>query len=680
MDEEMLKKAEELLGQPLPPKDSPQFVEALAQLARKDPVLAKVLLAAAKGATVPKEVPAGVEKKVKAALTAAERQARLRDSFRRVYERFFVRPASVAGRKVKVPVKGAWILVILLALGGVLGFLWFSMRAPQQQSQKALGLPAGKLQEASAEDLRKEAEKVLGKPLPKPGESGYEESLQELSKLDPKLAQALRDKEQSALLTAQADSAARNAVEGIMGKTQEVQDAQTKAEEASQPPEKLPAEGEAVPPPPAATPPPTVPPPPNTASGSPQTGEQVLPYTMQERTLRPFLMEGQGGAGQPASGQGGGQESGQESGQGGAPRAGGPFFLEGKTSSAPLASEKDRNRATSLTEGQGGSRGQTLLLVDRGGGGGVSAAPMGNSPFGPPSPEASSGAGARGFTLVERTAAKETGKGTGGWQVLAESASQGSSPQSTPQTTPSANGGGPLGLGTPPSGGLAQDLANAVFGPPPSGSPQGQTSSPLSGQAPLPSPSAPGQTQTPPASPAPQAQQSYPYQPGKTLTARLNVKLAVVEGSESPAVLEGADGSIWVGKAKLGPLARVMVELDTLYLGGKSYRVRAYAYDQDRQLGLTAKVEEQSPSLAQDVLRASAAALGQYVDLLSKQTQVTQLPGGGVAQSQTAPPLEMVILGSVGRLFALPEDRKSLVRVAQVEAGKVVQILVMGFE
>jgi hypothetical protein len=675
MDEEMLKKAEELLGQPLPPKDSPQFVEALAQLARKDPVLAKALLAAAKGATVPKEVPAGVEKKVKSALSAAERQAHLRDAFRRFYERFFVRSTSVAGRNVKVPVKGAWILVILLAVGGVLGFLWFSMQAPQQQSQNALGLPAGKLQEATAEDLRKEAEKALGKPLPKPGEEGYEESLLELGKLDPNLAQALRDKDRDALLTAQADSAARNAVEGIIGETQEVQDAQAKAEEASQPPERLPAEGEAVPPPPVATPPPTVPPPPNTASGGPQTGEQVLPYTMQERTLRPFLIDGQGGAGQPASG----QEGGQESGQGGTPRAGVPFFLEGRTSSAPLATEKDRNRAISLTEDQGGNRGQTLLVVDRGGGGGVSSAPMGNSPFGPPSPEGSFG-GSRGFTLVERTTGNETGKGTGGWQVLAESAPQGSSPQTAPQTTPSANGGGPLGLGTPPPGGLAQDLASAVFGPPPSGFLQGQASSTPSGQASPPSPSALGQTQTPPASPAPQAQQSYPYQPGKTLTARLNVKLAVVEGSESPAVLEGADGSIWVGKAKLGPLARVMVELDTLYLGGKSYKVRAYAYDQDRQLGLMAKVDEQSPSLAQDVLRASVAALGQYVDLLSKQTQVTQLPGGGVAQSQTAPPLEMVILGNVGRLFALPEDRKSLVRVGQVEAGKVVQILVMGFE
>ncbi len=668
----MLKKAEELLGQPLPPKDSPQFVEALAQLARKDPVLAKALLAAAKGATVPKEVPAGVEKKVKSALSAAERQARLRDTFKRLYERFFVRPTSVAGRNIKVPVKGAWILVILLAVGGALGFLWFSLQAPQRQPERAIGLPAGKLQEASAEELRREAEKALGKPLPKPGEEGYEESLQELGKLDPSLAQALRDKERSALLTARADSAARDAVEGIMGRTQEVQDAQARAEEASQPPERLPAEGEAVPPPPEAIPPPTVPPPPNTASGGP-AGEQVLPYTIQERTLRPFLIDGQGGAGQPAGGQEGGQGGG-----GGAPRAGGPFFLEGRTSSAPLASEKDRNRATSLTEGQGGSRGQTLLLVDRGGGGGLGA-PMGNSPFGPPSPEASSGAGARGFTLVERTAGRETGKGTGGWQVLAESAPQGSSPQTAPQTSPS-DGGGPLGLGTPPSGGLAQDLANAIFGPPPSGAPQGQASGAPPGQAPLPSPLPPGQAQTPPASPAPQAQQGYPYQPGKTLTARLNVKLAVVEGSESPAVLEGADGSIWVGKARLGPLARVMVELDTLYLGGKTYRVRAYAYDQDRQLGLVAKVEEQSPSLAQDVLRASAAALGQYVDLLSKQTQVTQLPGGGVVQSQSAPPLEMVILGSVGRLFALPEDRKSLVRVAQVEAGKVVQILVMGFE
>lgn len=630
MEPTLQQKAEAILGQPLPPRETPEFVKALAEIGRKDPQLAKALMSAAKP-EAPQVNVAATERKVRAARASAERQARLRQVLRDTYERIFVRRTSTAGRPIKAPRKGAWLLLLLLVASGALGILYFSINSYQKPQQTVLNISAAKAQKMSDAELQAEAEKALGKPLPKPGDPDYQKSLQELQRKSPALADELQNRQE----TTQAQQAGKDAVAEIAGNQ--------KAPALTVTPPTSKPQGEAVPPPPQTTPPPAVPPPPTTPSGSSgsATADGQLPpaFPIQERPpSRPYL--GEAGAGGTASGQGSGGGSG---GSGGAPAAArGLVFVEApaREAKAPTTtSDKERTRAVGFTEAAANK--PSLQVFD---GGAVASGPGG--PIGPGMPPAASTS--NGGVVILDNSSKP-----GQWKVLAEAtppaSTQSTSPQSTPAPAPDPTQG-------------KRWFEDITPQPAPT---QTQTQA------------APTQTQTQ-AAPAPA--RTYPYTPGRSVTARLQVRLAVVEGSESPVILEGADGSLWVGKATLGPLARVNIDLDTLYVGGSSYRVRAQAYDQDRQIGLVANVQEQSPSLAQDVLRASAAALGQYVDLLSKQTSTTQLPGGGVAQSQQAPPLEAVVLGNIGRLFALPSDRKSLVRVGQVEAGKLVQVMVMGFE
>lgn len=633
MEPTLEQKAEAILGHPLPSRDTPDFVRALAEIGRKDPQLAKALMAGKPESPQP-DLKA-TERKVRAAQSAAERRARLRQSLRDTYERIFVRRATAAGRPLKAPKKGAWLLLLLLVIAAGVGVMYFSVNIGQKPQQALLKMTPAQAQQLSDAELQQKAEKILGKPLPNPDDPEYQKFLQELQAKSPALAKELRNRQQQAAAT----EAGKAAVQQIAAQTP------SPSLPVTPPPSK--PQGEAVPPPPQTTPPPAVPPPPTTPSGSSgsATADGQLPpaFPIQERPpSRPYL--GEAGAGGAASGQGSG------GGSGGAPAAArGLVFVEApaREAKAPTTtSDKERTRAVGFTEAAANK--SSLQVFD---GGAVTSGPGG--PIGPGMPPAASTS--RGGVVILDSSSKP-----GQWKVLAEATPPASSPASSPAPSPapsqpaSASGSD----STQPRGPLF-DLS--VINP----ASQTQTQA------------APTQTQTQ-AAPAPT--RTYPYTPGRSVTARLQVRLAVVEGSESPVILEGADGSLWVGKATLGPLARVNIDLDTLYVGGSSYRVRAQAYDQDRQIGLVANIQEQSPSLAQDVLRASAAALGQYVDLLSKQTSTTQLPGGGVAQSQQAPPLEAVVLGNIGRLFALPSDRKSLVRVGQVEAGKVVQVMVMGFE
>lgn len=637
MEPTLEQKAEAILGHPLPSRDTPDFVRALAEIGRKDPQLAKALMAGTKPESPQPDLKT-TERKVRAVQSAAERRARLRQSLQNTYERIFVRRATASGRPLKAPKKGAWLLLLLLIVGAGMGVMYFSINTGQKPQQALLKMTPAQAQQLSDADLQQKAEKILGKPLPKPGDPDYEKALEELRAKAPALANELDSRQKQAAAT----EAGKTAVQQLTAQTS------SPSVPVTPPPSK--PQGEAVPPPPQTTPPPAVPPPPTTPSGSSSaTADGQLPpaFPVQERPpSRPYL--GEAGGGGAASGQGSG---GGSSGSGGAPTATrGLVFVEApaREAKAPsTTSDKDRTRAVGFVEAAANK--SSLQVFD---GGAVASGPGG--PIGPGMPPAASTS--KGGVVILDNSSKP-----GQWKVLAEATPPASNPASSPTPSPAPSQPAPAsGSDSTQLKGPMLDLSSLA----PS-SPQTQTQNQTQ--------AAPAQTQAAPT-------RTYPYTPGRSVTARLQVRLAVVEGSESPVILEGADGSLWVGKATLGPLARVNIDLDTLYVGGSSYRVRAQAYDQDRQIGLVANIQEQSPSLAQDVLRASAAALGQYVDLLSKQTSTTQLPGGGVAQSQQAPPLEAVVLGNIGRLFALPSDRKSLVRVGQVEAGKVVQVMVMGFE
>lgn len=664
--DELRKRAEEILGKPLPPEGSPEYVSALAVIARSDPALARAL---AQGRQADPKALKRLEKQAEAALKAEARRATLRQRLQALRERFFFRRLSLGGKRLSVPRKPVWLLVILLLVGGGLWMAWSMTSAPQKKSSPlAAGLvSATQASSMSDEELVAQAEKALGRKLS--GEPTARD-LQELRKLQPNLAQELEKRMNAKAQKAAGEGAAKAAMTPDAGAGNPVfsalQQVPPGSEGRAQQAQAGQASPSATPPPPEAVPP--VPPPP-TAPGGSGSGQEENLITIAERPpSKPLLVGAEDQT--PSASSGGQAQGGQGGGQAGAGGRSGMILVERSISPSGMVRAEGARTAPPLfvqEKGSGTPRG--LVLAER-----ASAQPLVVEPR--PQAQQAGAAQPRGWAvLAEAQPRSAQAPAPGGatpsssmavppppsFQPQASTSSPGSQALPGPQASSPLPSGGttPLGQAAGPSGAPA----GAPFQAAPSAS---QASGPgASGQAPQ---AAPGQ--------APQAP-ALPYTPGRFYTARLQVELVVPEGGSVPVVLEGADGGIWMGTAKLTPLGRVQVDLDQVYRNGVGYRVRAMAYE-NNQLGLSASIREEAPSLAQDLLRAAAAGFSKYTEYLAKQTSVVQLPGGGVAQTQQAPPLEYVLLGEAGKLFSVPEGRQSLVRIAQVPAGKVVQVMLLG--
>lgn len=681
LDPEVVKKAEEILGGPLPRPNTPEFMAAVAQIARQDPALAKQLVSAGRG------TPSADSKEIKAKAASVERtlkaqaqKAALRERWQAIRDRVFFRRVSMGGRTFKVPKKGAFLLLFLVIAAG--GF-WFAYQATSVPQKKGAGVLASGLTDlasASEDALAQEAEKQLGRPLAEAGSEQRRKDLEELAKKNPALAEEIKRRDEEAATTKKARELAQGA---IIDGVQTNQGLLTAANQVpvGTPPDEAPGQGQAngqgqTPGAPEAVPPPPVPPPPSASGGS--TQEQNLMTLAERQASGPVMRQqdfgsqgsgGQGGQG----GQGGGSEGGGNKGliliersltpgevtRASASRTPPGVFLQGQGQSPSTSG------SSGLGSGEGGSGQARTFLAER---------PSGQMLVVAAPPRQAAGAGApQGFVvLAERKTEASPAQGTPSSGVPGLPPSLASSP--FPQAT----------AGAPSPGGWPQEVGAQPGSIPGTGTPQAPfPSQPSGGQT---GHAATGAGQVPGASGLPQAQaggqgqvsSALPYQPGRFYTGRLNIQVVVVEGGTTPVVIEGADGSIWMGTARLNALGRVEITLDTVYVGGREVKVRAQVFDEDRQLGLNARIEEKAPSLAQDLLRAAATGFGKYVEALSKQTSVVQLPGGAVAQTQQAPPLEYVLLGEAGKLFTLPEERKSLVRVGTVPAGKVVQVMVLG--
>ena len=179
-----------------------------------------------------------------------------------------------------------------------------------------------------------------------------------------------------------------------------------------------------------------------------------------------------------------------------------------------------------------------------------------------------------------------------------------------------------------------------------------------------------------PSAPAPGPVAS-PYPPGTRLKGRLGVGVLIAEGVPGPVAVDAEDGSTWVGEVTLDETRRLKGKLTRAIKDGREYTVSATLLDAEGTLGVAATVREEAPSIAADLIRGSLRGVSDYVTAASQARTVTVLPGGGVAQSSQTPPLELFMAGSLADLFALQQDRKAVVRVAQAEKGTEVVILVV---
>jgi len=183
-----------------------------------------------------------------------------------------------------------------------------------------------------------------------------------------------------------------------------------------------------------------------------------------------------------------------------------------------------------------------------------------------------------------------------------------------------------------------------------------------------------------PPAPAPgplAANVASPYPLGTRLKGRLGIGVLIAEGIPGPVAVDAEDGSTWVGEVTLDETRRLKGKLTKAIKDGREYTVSATLLDAEGTLGVAARVREEAPSIAADLIRGSLRGVSDYVSAASQARTVTVLPGGGVAQSSQTPPLELFMAGSLANLFALQQDKKAVVRVAQAEKGTEVVILVV---
>lgn len=212
---------------------------------------------------------------------------------------------------------------------------------------------------------------------------------------------------------------------------------------------------------------------------------------------------------------------------------------------------------------------------------------------------------------------------------------------------------------------------------------QAQTSTPASTPTQPPAPGAalptfPSAPVAPAATgPAPAPAMASPYPLGTRLKGRLGIGVLIAEGVPGPVAVDAEDGSTWVGEVTLDETRRLKGKLTKAIKDGREYTVSATLLDAEGTLGVAARVREEAPSIAADLIRGSLRGVSDYVTAASQAKSVTVLPGGGVAQSSQTPPLELFMAGSLANLFALQQDKKAVVRVAQAEKGTEVVILVV---
>jgi hypothetical protein len=192
----------------------------------------------------------------------------------------------------------------------------------------------------------------------------------------------------------------------------------------------------------------------------------------------------------------------------------------------------------------------------------------------------------------------------------------------------------------------------------------------------------------PPATTVPSTTASPPSMllaPGSRIPARLAVGIAVTAGSTAPVVAETpADPPwcettpcpvlTWLGNARLEGANRISVTFDRVMMAGTLVPIQAVALADDATPGLIAGLRDVQPTLAQDVLRAAAGGVSDYLAALSRRQRVT-VGDGMTIIDQSTPPLSAFVGGRFADLFRLPSGQSAVIRLAEIPAGTALTVL-----
>lgn len=145
-----------------------------------------------------------------------------------------------------------------------------------------------------------------------------------------------------------------------------------------------------------------------------------------------------------------------------------------------------------------------------------------------------------------------------------------------------------------------------------------------------------------------------------------------------PVVAKTTDGTVWMGTAKPGDTNYLQLRFTlAVQPDGTTFPVQAIALSPDGAVGLAPKIEEKTPTLAQDLLRSAIAGVSSYVEAMAQASTIVQSPNGFVSIQQQVPDVKWMVAGEVAKLFKLPQDSRAVVRIGEVPQGTELRILVM---
>lgn len=205
------------------------------------------------------------------------------------------------------------------------------------------------------------------------------------------------------------------------------------------------------------------------------------------------------------------------------------------------------------------------------------------------------------------------------------------------------------------------------------------SSSPPAGSGGLPggSEAAPG---SPNAAGGPSTLPWGPYRTGQYLRARLETGavLPAAQQSGTNSQDEGQyvyartqDGTLWLGKPTISPTKRVAVSFRQAILrDGREIQVNATGYHLDGTPGLKANWQDITPTLANDLIRASLTGVRNYAEAKIQATTTSTLPNGTTVVQRQVPTIWESVAGSATGVFQLPETQNTFTTVARLNVGQ----------
>ncbi|WP_194165388.1 hypothetical protein [Deinococcus terrestris] len=187
--------------------------------------------------------------------------------------------------------------------------------------------------------------------------------------------------------------------------------------------------------------------------------------------------------------------------------------------------------------------------------------------------------------------------------------------------------------------------------------------------------------------PASQIGATGPFTPLQQVPATLITAISALNGASVPAVAVTADGGSFIGVGTINAtLARVdMTFRRYVASDGKVYAVDAIAYAQEAAgltQGLRAEIRPVAPTLALDAAQNSANALNTFVQNAAS-AAAKGAQGNSVAigdnltiSGPSAASLAQTLLGGLGSTFRLPENTQTISRIANVNGGTPMTVIV----